>query len=53
MTTEDFGYIAKRPKNSMLDTSKLRESGFEPLPRWEDALARYLIEIGEINEVRS
>ena len=53
VTTEDFGYIAKRPKNSMLDTSKLRESGFEPLPRWEDALARYLIEIGEINEVRS
>lgn len=40
---------ANRPFNSRLDKSKLKESGFDLLPSWEDALNRYLIEIGEIN----
>ena len=33
---------AKRPFNSRLDKSKLKISGFEPLPDWRDALRRYL-----------
>lgn len=33
---------AKRPFNSRLDKAKLAESGFTPLPTWQDALARYL-----------
>ena len=33
--------------NSRLDRSKLRREGFEPLPAWQDALSRYLKEIGE------
>ena len=33
---------AKRPFNSRLDRSKLTQSGFVPLPPWQDALARYL-----------
>ena len=33
---------AKRPFNSRLDKSKLKASGFEPLPDWRDALRRYL-----------
>lgn len=46
VTTEEYGVSkAKRPSNSRLDTSKLLEKGFKPLPEWKDALARYLKEI--------
>lgn len=41
---------AKRPRNSRLDKSKLQEMGFEPLPSWQDALKRYLRDIGEVKE---
>ena len=45
VTTEEYGLsIAKRPFNSRLDKSKLREAGFEPLPDWRDAVKRYLEE---------
>ncbi len=48
VTTEEYGLSkAKRPFNSRLDKSKLVENGFEPLPSWQDALARYLKEIDE------
>ncbi len=47
VTTEEYGLSkAKRPFNSRLDKSKLVQMGFEPLPEWKDALARYLKEIG-------
>lgn len=46
VTTEEYGLSkASRPFNSRLDKSKLVESGFEPLPTWQDALHRYLKEI--------
>ena len=46
VTTAEYGVSkAKRPFNSRLDKSKLVENGFEPLPTWQDALARYLKEI--------
>lgn len=49
VTTEEYGLSkAKRPFNSRLDKSKLRENGLEPLPDWKDAVTRYLKEIGEI-----
>ena len=49
VTTEEYGgNIALRPKNSRLDKSKLAENGFEPLPEWEDALKRYLLERKEV-----
>lgn len=48
VTTEEYGLSkAARPYNSRLDKSKLEESGFAPLPSWQDALARYLKEIEE------
>ncbi len=48
VTTEEYGLSkAARPFNSRLDKSKLLENGFEPLPTWQDALSRYLKEIGE------
>ena len=46
VTTEEYGLSkAKRPHNSRLDKSKLKENGFTPLPDWKDALKRYLKEI--------
>lgn len=48
VTTEEYGLSkAARPFNSRLDKTKLLERGFEPLPTWQDALARYLKEIEE------
>lgn len=48
VTTEEYGLsIAARPFNSRLDKSKLVEQGFTPLPVWQDALGRYLKEIGD------
>lgn len=47
VTTEEYGLsAAKRPSNSRMDKSKLDEKGFHRLPSWQDALARYLKEIG-------
>lgn len=46
VTTEEYGLsAAKRPFNSRLDKSKLKDSGFSALPTWQDALSRYLKEI--------
>ena len=46
VTTAEYGLSkAARPFNSRLDKSKLVESGFKPLPTWQDALERYLKEI--------
>ena len=46
VTTAEYGLSkATRPFNSRLDKSKLKESGFLPLPSWQDALGRYLKEI--------
>lgn len=36
---------AKRPMNSRISKEKLSENGFERLPDWKDAVARYLKEI--------
>ena len=48
VSSDDYGASkAKRPYNSRLDKSKLTENGFVPLPAWQDALSRYLQEIGE------
>ena len=48
VTTAEYGLSkAARPFNSRLDKSKLVEAGFTPLPTWQDALRRYLQEIGQ------
>ena len=45
VTTAEYGVSkAARPFNSRLDKSKLVKNGFKPLPTWQDALSRYLIE---------
>jgi dTDP-4-dehydrorhamnose reductase len=46
VTTEEYGEsVARRPRNSRLDKSKLEENGFTSLPSWQDALTRYLKEM--------
>ena len=48
VTTEEYGLSkAARPFNSRLEKKKLVESGFEPLPTWQDALERYLAALKE------
>lgn len=43
VTTAEYGFsVAKRPFNSRLGKSKLRNNDFKPLPDWKDALSRYL-----------
>lgn len=46
VTTAEYGESkAKRPFNSRLDKSKLKENGFQPMPDWQNALERYLKEL--------
>ena len=46
VTTAEYGLSkAARPFNSRLDKSKLTESGFKPLPSWQDAVQRYIAEL--------
>lgn len=48
VTSAEYGLSkAARPFNSRLDKRKLVEAGFVPLPTWQDALSRYLQEMGE------
>ncbi len=46
VTSDQYPAKAKRPANSRMDKSKLDASGFERLPSWQDALGRYLRELG-------
>lgn len=41
---------AKRPFNSRMNKDKLEANGFERLPQWQDALARYLEELKSAKE---
>ncbi len=37
--------VARRPFNSRLDKSKLKEAGFLPLPDWKEAVKKYITEL--------
>ncbi len=47
VTSDAYPAKAKRPANSRMSKEKLTAAGFERLPTWQDALARYLTEIEE------
>jgi dTDP-4-dehydrorhamnose reductase len=47
--TEDYPTKAKRPKNSRLNKENINDSGFNPLPRWEDSLSHYLKQLNEVD----
>lgn len=42
ITTAELGRPAPRPLYSVLDCSRLEDAGVEPMPRWEDSVARYM-----------
>ncbi len=42
VSADQYPAKAKRPTNSRMSKEKLTENGFEKLPTWQDALARYL-----------
>ncbi|MBQ7705668.1 MAG: dTDP-4-dehydrorhamnose reductase [Selenomonadaceae bacterium] len=46
--TSDYPTPAKRPFNSRLSKKSLDEAGFNRLPSWQDAVTRFLTEIGGI-----
>ncbi len=45
ISTEQYPTPAKRPRNSRLSKKSLDDAGFARLPRWEDALDRFLKEV--------
>ena len=45
-TTDRYNAAAARPLNSRLSKKSLDDAGFERLPPWQDALSRYLTELG-------
>ena len=49
--SDAFPVRAKRPHNSRMDKGKLIKEGLFLLPRWEDALSRYLLELREAGEI--
>ena len=46
-TTEEYPRVASRPAYSVMDHMAIRTNGFSVLPPWQDALHRFLREIGE------
>lgn len=45
ISTSEYKTKAIRPLNSRLSKKSLKDSGFDLLPKWEDALDRYLVEL--------
>lgn len=45
ITSAEYPTKAVRPKNSRMNKDKLVENGFNRLPKWEDAVERYVSEI--------
>lgn len=47
VSSEAFPAKAKRPSNSRMSKDKLEQNGFRRLPAWQDAVGRYLKELGK------
>ncbi len=45
ISSSEYSSKAIRPKNSAMSKNSLIASGFNKLPKWEDALSRFLIEL--------
>lgn len=48
--SSDYPLPAKRPLNSRLSMKSITDIGLDKLPRWEDALSRFLNEISNTND---
>lgn len=49
INSSEYPSKAKRPSNSRLGTSSLTDGGFNKLPRWEDAVNRYIKEMNRFH----
>ncbi|MVZ65776.1 dTDP-4-dehydrorhamnose reductase [Sphingobacterium sp. DK4209] len=49
ISSAEFPTVAKRPKFSWLDNSKIKSTFGIQIPKWETSLKKMLIEMGEIN----
>lgn len=47
VSSAEYAAKAKRPFNSRMSKDKLEENGFDRLPIWQDALKRYISELGK------
>ena len=45
ISSDEYPTRAVRPKNSRMSKQKLVDRGFKPLPKWQDAVGRYINEI--------
>lgn len=50
VSSDQYPAKAKRPHNSRMNKDKLEANGFCRLPAWQDALRRYLEQLGESEE---
>ena len=50
--TADYKTAAKRPIKTCLDKSNVTDSGFAALPKWEDAVSRYISEMPKNVKIR-
>lgn len=48
VSSEEYPAKAKRPHNSRMNKDKLEANGFRRLPAWQDALGRYLKQVGAV-----
>lgn len=48
VSSAEYAAKAKRPANSRMSKDKLEANGFDRLPTWQDALKRYIAELGEV-----
>lgn len=51
--SSEYPVRAERPHNSRLSKKCLDDVGIKRLPTWQDALNRFLKELGELNEINS
>ncbi|WP_294405845.1 dTDP-4-dehydrorhamnose reductase [uncultured Clostridium sp.] len=52
ISTDEYGAKAYRPYNSRMSKKELTKNGFELLPKWQEALIKYLKELEDCNYIR-
>ena len=52
MPSSAYPTRAVRPHNSRMSKKSLTQAGFSLLPRWQDAVGRYLIELGTMKNTK-
>lgn len=50
ITTAEYPTKAKRPKNSRMSKNMLKTNGFESLPKWQNAVGRYIVQLQKLNK---